>query len=244
MVFVLAGVLSGCDMPTPASPSPEPTGSAATTAAMVSDVHAAKARAAVRVLCFGDSFTYGTTQRGLPGFATLSFTEGYEPKLGRLLKRSSDDRFTLINAGIGGETTSAGLERLPGELRIHDPHLVLLWLGVVDINTNDKARFTLVRDNLVEMMHTIKSQGRQVIIGTYPAMNPEGFRALAPENIPRLNDIIRQEANHQQVPIAGHERAFGGDLTLIGPDGLHPNDNGYELIAETWFDIIKDLKLP
>jgi lysophospholipase L1-like esterase len=129
-------------------------------------------------------------------------------------------------------------------LRIHDPDLVLLWLGVVDINTNEKARFTLLRENLVEMMHTIKSQGAQVVIGTYPPMNPDGFRALAPENVPRLNDIIRQEANAQQVPIAGHERAFGSDLTLIGPDGLHPNDNGYQVIAETWFDVIKDLRLP
>jgi len=75
-------------------------------------------------------------------------------------------------------------------------------------------------------------------------LNPDGFRAVAPENVPRLNDIIRQEAHKQQVPIAGHERAFAGDLTLIGPDGLHPNDSGYQVIAETWFDVIKDLKLP
>lgn len=162
----------------------------------------------------------------------------------RLLKGVTDNKFTLVNAGIGAETTSAGLERLPGELRIHHPDLVLLWLGVVDVNTTEKARFTLVRNNLAAMMHRIRSEGAQVIIGTYPAMDPGGFRALAPENVPRLNDIIRQEANAQQVPVAGHERAFHSDLTLIGPDGLHPNDSGYQLIAETWFDVIQKLRLP
>jgi lysophospholipase L1-like esterase len=243
-VLLLVLVLSACDATTPLAPSTEPASSLDPAAVSVYDPRAARARATIRVLCFGDSFTFGTTHRAAPGFATLSFIEGFESKLERLLRGASDDRFTLINSGIGGETTSAGLERLPAELRIHDPDLVLLWLGVVDINTNEKARFTLLRENLVEMMHTIKSQGAQVVIGTYPPMNPDGFRALAPENVPRLNDIIRQEANAQQVPIAGHERAFGSDLTLIGPDGLHPNDNGYQVIAETWFDVIKDLRLP
>jgi lysophospholipase L1-like esterase len=66
---------------------------------------------------------------------------------------------------------------------------------------------------------------------------------LAPENVDRLNAIIRQEANAEQVPIAGHENAFGNDpAALLGSDGLHPNDNGYELIAETWFEVVRDLE--
>jgi lysophospholipase L1-like esterase len=242
--LLLILVSSACDRTTPLAPTQERESPLDAGALSVHDSQAARAQATVRVLCFGDSFTFGTTHRAAPGFASLSFVEGYEPKLARLLKGASGNRFTLINSGVGGETTSAGLERLPAELRIHDPDLVLLWLGVVDINTTEKARFTLVRENLAEMMHTIKSAGAQVVIGTYPPMNPEGFRAQAPENVPRLNDIIRQEANAQQVLIAGHERAFHGDLTLIGPDGLHPNDNGYQIIAETWFEVIQDLRLP
>ena len=30
----------------------------------------------------------------------------------------------------------------------------------------------------------------------------------------------------------------GSDLSLQGPDGLHPNDSGYEVMAQTWFDVI------
>jgi lysophospholipase L1-like esterase len=244
-VFLVVLVLSACDATTPLAPSTEererPLGDASLS---LYDSRASQTQATVRVLCFGDSFTSGTTHRDALPFASLSFVEGYEPKLERLLKGASDARFALINSGVGAETTSAGLERLPEELRIHDPDLVLLWLGVVDVNTTAKVPFTLVRKNLEEMMHTIKSEGAQVVVGTYPPMNPDGFRATSPENVPRLNDIIREEANAQRVPIAGHDRAFGGDLTLIGPDGLHPNENGYQLIAETWFEVIKDLRLP
>ena len=53
--------------------------------------------------------------------------------------------------------------------------------------------------------------------------------------------MIREEAESEKVPLADHERAFGRDLAGQGPDGLHPNDGGYELIAETWFDVIVEL---
>ena len=225
--------------PTALGPSsPEPS------AVELHDAPVAQEQANIRVLCFGDSFTYGTTHRAAPGLATLSPIEGYIPKLQRLLRGASDHTFSFVNSGLGGEDTSEGLARLPAELRIYNPDLVLLWLGIVDVNTNEKARFTVARNNLAAMMEMIDEEGAQVVIGTFPPMNPDGFRALKPEHVPRLNDIIRQEANAQQVPIAGHERAFGNDLTLIGTDGLHPNDNGYQVIAETWFDVIQELRLP
>jgi lysophospholipase L1-like esterase len=53
--------------------------------------------------------------------------------------------------------------------------------------------------------------------------------------------MIREEAELERVPLADHEQAFGRDLTLQGPDGLHPNDAGYEVMAETWFEAIMDL---
>lgn len=194
------------------------------------------------ILCFGDSLTFGTTSRAVPRFATLSPIEGYVPKLQRLLEDELDEKLMMVNSSRGGGDTNEGLTRLPNELRIHNPDLVLLWLGVVDVNTNEKARFTQLRENLVAMMRRIKREGAKVVIGTYPPMDPEGFRALAAENVARLNTIIRQEANAEQVPIAGHEIAFGNDPEgLLGSDGLHPNDNGYRLIAETWFEVVKDL---
>ena len=203
---------------------------------------AAQKAAKRTILCFGDSLTFGTTSRAAPGFATLSGIEGYVPKLQQLLEDELDEQLTLVNSSRGGGDTNEGLARLPNDLRIHNPDLVLLWLGIVDINTNDKARFTRLRDNLVAMMQMIQRQGVAVVIGTYPPMDPEGFRALAPENVARLNTIIRQEANAERVPIAGHEKAFGKDpVGLLGSDGLHPNDNGYELIADTWFEVVKDI---
>ncbi len=243
-IYALAAV--GCG--SSAAPlSPSPVGSEASSSGSsdsLGSISAIPARDGAKrtILCFGDSLTFGTTSRAAPGFATLSMIEGYVPKLQHLLEDELDGQLNMVNSSRGGGDTNEGLARLPNDLRIHNPDLVLLWLGVVDINTNDKARFTQLRENLVAMMRMIQREGAAVVIGTYPPMDPEGFRALAPENVERLNTIIRQEANAERVPIAGHEIAFRNDpASFLGSDGLHPNDNGYQLIAETWFEVVKDL---
>ena len=146
----------------------------------------------------------------------------------------------IINSGIGGETSSEGVERLSSEIRLYDPDLVLLLEGIVDIN-NQNPRFPLVRANLNEMMRRVLRTGKQVIIGTYPPLNPEGFRIQGIDHVPRLNNVIRQEAKQLDVLIADHEKDWSGDMSRQGPDGLHPNDSGYEKMAETWLNSIKDL---
>ncbi len=192
------------------------------------------------ILCFGDSVTYGITLQA-PGAdaveGALSLTEGYVPKLWRLLEAEHGTGIMLVNDGIGGETTDDGLARFQEEVLTYNPDLVLLLEGVVDVN-NDAPRFPVVRANLAEMMHIAHREGTQVIIGTYPLLSPDGFRISGAENVPRLNDVIRQEASKQGVPVADHEKAFP-DTTGQGPDGLHPNNLGYEVMAQVWFDAIE-----
>jgi lysophospholipase L1-like esterase len=146
----------------------------------------------------------------------------------------------VINQGLGGENSTDGLERLSGELRLYDPDLVLLLEGVVDVN-GEFPRFPLVRANLNEMMRRVLRSGKQVIIATYPPLNPEGFRIQGIDNVPRLNNVIRQEAKELDVLIADHEDDWNGNMSGQGPDGLHPNDSGYEMMAETWLNSIQEL---
>jgi lysophospholipase L1-like esterase len=195
-----------------------------------------------RILCFGDSITYGVTLEALfvpPGAQTdLTLVEGYVPKLWRLLESKYGSGFELVNAGVPGETTVEGVERLRTELRVFQPDVVLLLEGIVDVN-NNSPRFPVVRENLVDMMGMVKREGALVIIGTYPLLNPDGYRTTGAQNVPRLNDVIRQEANRLTVPIADHEEA--NELAGQGPDGLHPNNIGYDTMANTWLAAIEEL---
>lgn len=220
------------------SPTPTPTGQ--TDADVPVALQARKDIPFRRILCFGDSLTYGITSRGVFERFTLEPVEGYVPKLRRLLRRELDSTGQVINSGRGGETTDRGLQRLKIEIRSQPFDLVLLLEGVVDVN-NPNPKFGQARANLKEMMRVVKGEGIPVIIGTVPPLNDDGFRIRGIENIPKLNDIIREEAEAEQVPVADHDRAFGNNEGLNGPDGLHPNDAGYETMAQTWFEEIQKL---
>jgi lysophospholipase L1-like esterase len=234
--------LSGCGSSTspleesPAAPRPSSQATPGASQYIVADLPFRK------ILCFGDSITYGVTLEALslpPGAQSdLALVEGYVPKLWRLLESKHGSGFDLINAGVPGERTVEGVERLRTELRVFDPDLVLLLEGIVDVN-NSAPRFPVVRENLVEMMTLVQREGRLVIIGTYPLLNPDGFRTSGADFIPRLNDVIRQEANRLSVQIADHEKA--NDLAGQGPDGLHPNNIGYEVMASTWLAAMEEL---
>jgi lysophospholipase L1-like esterase len=195
-----------------------------------------------RILCFGDSVTFGVTQKAslaVGGRDALAPVEGYVAKLWRLIEDQYGTGYELINAGVAGESVTAGVERMRDEIRVHSPDLVLLLEGVVDVN-NPQPRFTDVEDNLDEMIRTVQKSGAEVILGTYPLLNPDGFRTRGIDNVPALNDLIRQTAARRGVVVADHERAQP-DLSGQGPDGLHPNNLGYEAMAVTWLTAIEVL---
>jgi len=246
-VLLLSWVLSACEAPfAPSSLLSDRTAGASSPASAAS-LDADFAVPFSRILCFGDSLTAGVTLlapelgQSVGPQAQLTPVEGYVPKLALLLGREYGEGASLNNSGVPGETTERGLRRLPGEIAAYRPDLLLLLQGVVDVN-NDNPRFSAVQANLREMVRLAKSRGVTVVIGTIPPLNPEGFRTTGMANVPVLNERIRQIAAAEEIGLADHESAFAGDLTLQGPDGLHPNDAGYQMMAETWFQAIQTIQ--
>ena len=195
-----------------------------------------------KILCFGDSVTIGVTQQSGSdgGLRTeLATVEGYVPKLRRRLEERYGAGFELVIEGVGGENTREALDRIDTMIRRHDPDVVLILTGIVDVNV-EVVRFPVVRSNIAEMMRIVQLRGKFPIIGTYSSVNPDGFRVFAIENVARLNDIIRQEAKRKNVLIADHETAAANDFRGQGSDGVHPNNIGYDTMAQTWFEVIEE----
>jgi lysophospholipase L1-like esterase len=196
-----------------------------------------------KILCFGDSVTLGVTQQSGDyddgRRSALATVEGYVPKLWRRLEERYGTGFELVTEAVGGENTREALDRIDFMIRRHDPDVVLILTGIVDVNV-EVVRFPVVRSNLAEMMRIVQLRGKYPIIGTYPPVNPDGFRVFAIEHAARLNDVIRQEAKRKNVKIADHETAAAGDFRGQGSDGVHPNNIGYETMAQTWFETIEE----
>ncbi len=106
------------------------------------------------ILAFGDSLTHGTgTDRAHSNPSVLA----------RLTGRN------VISAGVPGEVTSHGLERLPESLASHHPALVILVHGGND--TLRRVRTSQTKENLRQMVAAIRSAGADVVMLGVPGAN-------------------------------------------------------------------------
>lgn len=193
------------------------------------------------ILAFGDSLTWGTTY--FCGLSECSSrTTGYPQRLEALLRARFPAQTALVQgAGSPGECASvscnsftvAGRDRLPATMQgIHD--LVVILEGVND--TNAIASDSFIEGGLRAMVQTVKSAGKSVVLcGLLPVKANEDtgeFRA-SPSRIASMNGRLAQIAAEEAVPFVDMVAAFGSAFQpLLSPDGLHPNDAGYQRMAE------------
>ena len=167
-----------------------------------------------RILCFGDSLTFGVTSRDSLEKFSLSPVEGYIPKLIRLLRNEFEGTAQFTNSGIGAETTGQGLERLRSEIRSQRYDLVLLLEGVVDVN-NPQPAFQQARANLKEMMRVVKTNSSRWTHETRPEHSrfawQTGYAALSVSrsNAASVSRYIAEQEQHHR------KRSFQEELILF-----------------------------
>jgi acyl-CoA thioesterase I len=158
------------------------------------------------ILAFGDSLTFGTGAK--------SETESYPAVLQQLTGRS------VVNAGIPGEISAAGLKRLPNVLAEVKPALVILCHGGNDILRRlDK---TQLANNLEQMVQLIKASGADVVLVGVPTF---GFGLVIPDLYPQLAEKY-QLANDMEI------LAELVSQPSLKSDQIHPNSKGYDLFGQ------------
>jgi lysophospholipase L1-like esterase len=163
------------------------------------------------VLAFGDSLTHGTG---------ASAGQSYPDVLSELLGRQ------VINGGIPGEVSAAGLKRLPAVLEEYNPTLVILCHGGNDFLR--KMNQATTSSNLDAMITLIRSHGADVVLVGVPKL---GFGLQVPE-------LYSQIADQYTIPL---QKEILVDLlsdNSMKSDVIHPNATGYRLMAEAIYDLI------
>jgi lysophospholipase L1-like esterase len=156
------------------------------------------------VLAFGDSLTHGTGAG-----AEASYPATLERAIGR----------KVVNAGVPGETSAAGLERLPRLLEETRPALVILCHGGNDfLRRMDDAA---AARNLREMIQLARAQGAEVVLLATP-------KPTLPPSVPSFYGEIAREL---KVPF--EEGVMKSVLMRndLKSDMVHPNERGYAEIA-------------
>lgn len=176
------------------------------------------------IACFGDSLSAGY---GLePG-------KSYPDVLQQLID-AAGYKYRVLNLGVSGDTTTDGVERLPGVLAVK-PEIVVLEFG-----GNDGLRGLPVmssEQNLRTMVETLDKAGIRVVLAGMSLP-----RNYGPEYIRSFEKVfIDVGTRYKLVRIPFLLEGVGGNPTLTQPDGMHPTAEGTKIMAATVLRFVQPL---
>jgi len=206
--------------------------------------------AAGRFVSFGDSLTYGTISSADGTMLYEMPSQSYPERLRLGLERynrppglAPGAYFSVANRGIPGETAAQGTSRLPSVLATDRPQVLLLLEGVNDLGAGRSVAATL--SSLEALLNTARLYNVPVVMATmfqtYQVETPDGrMRENAATLISPFNSGIRQLASGRtNVFLVDLEAVFGSNRSLVGGDGLHPTEQGYEVMATAFMTVIE-----
>lgn len=209
------------------------------------------------IVSVGDSLTQGV------GDSTKS--GGYVPYLEQLLEGEKSVKEVIFhNFGVSGNRTEQILNRLKTtELRnaVKEADMVLITTGGNDIMKVVRENFPGLQlsdfDNelrkyegtLTAMLNTIRSENPDVLIGFIGLYNPfyQFFTDIEEMNIVMDNwNLVSQSvlSQYDQTYFIDVAQAFReSEEHLLHTDYFHPNNKGYELIAQQAFSTLQEQAL-
>jgi lysophospholipase L1-like esterase len=193
---------------------------------------------ATRFSAFGDSITYGVLNR------TWFPDKGYVPRLDILVKDLSA-AFHVINRGIPGEKTAEGLARIEEEITTYKAKYIFLMEGTNDMSGGVPSQVAAF--NMEEMIEKCFQNGVYPLLGTVIPRADSFWEGSIRQNTLLLNDLLRDLASGKKISLTDHYETFmahpTGYLDLFS-DGAHPNEAGYQKIAESWFQSLDRIPWP
>jgi len=206
-----------------------------------------------RFLAFGDSLTAGEvtvplgTVPGLRGAGVLNPPSlrmlvvpaaSYPTQLLPLLRARYPAQFpSITNAGVPGEYSFQGVQRLPSEMAASSPDVVLLLEGINDLPFGNTD---LPAGSLQTMAADAKRRGAVVLLSTMMPGKPGGRNTQNVALVEELNAKIKMIAAVEGVVLVNlYDQLLPEASTLIGSDGLHPTEAGYKRMADVFFAAIQ-----
>jgi acyl-CoA thioesterase-1 len=154
-----------------------------------------------------------------------------------LLQKKIDDaklNFTVINAGVSGDTSAGGLRRIDWLLKRKVDVLVLELGGNDGLRGIDLAATRANLQGIIDRMRQKYPQAQIVIAGMQMPPNlgedyTRGFRELYPE---------LAKTNHAAL-IPFLLEGVGGHPELNQPDHIHPTAEGDKIVAENVWKVLR-----
>ena len=208
----------------------------------------------MRIVAFGDSITLGVRKDG-----SLRQEQTWRTALAKRLNAADKERWEIVNAGIGGNTTADGITRFEADAIARKPDIVTLMFGVNDAAMLSFPEFKPIptprvalaqyKKNLAAMIARARKAGARVILMTPCPMGNKYFnKHLEPYKSHDKNYVLRSYAQAARETAAelGVElldvwtRFMQEGMNELLPDGVHPNPRGHQVIAGMLCNVIRD----
>jgi acyl-CoA thioesterase-1 len=173
-----------------------------------------------RIVFLGDSLTAGLG---------LVSEEAYPMQIQRKFAEEGYTNVEVVNAGISGDTTAGGFQRIDGLL---DPEVKIL---VVALGGNDALRGLPVErthDNLTKIIDAAQKHGVMVLLAGMEAptnLGPDYQRSFHETFV----QLLREHRDIAYMPFL--LEGVAGQPDLNQADGIHPNAAGAKVIAENMY---------
>ncbi len=168
-----------------------------------------------RVLALGDSLTYGT---------------GATPETSYPAYLAASTKWTVVNAGVAGETAQQGCARLAPLITEHRPELILVFLGGNDILRRGSIQaLTDGLDHCAQVAHRAKVP---MVLFAVPRFEFAGF-----SDAPLFEGVAKSSKVGYLSPQLG--KLLGDDK--LRSDSVHLNADGYRKLAANVADELRRL---
>ena len=163
-----------------------------------------------------------------------SITEGWSRLYPNYFKKRS-----YINRGIGGQTTPQMLIRFKQDVVDLMPTVVVILAGTNDIAGNTgPSNVKMITDNIFSMATIATANDIQVVLSSVlPVQRYEWSPEIVdpPSTIDAVNECLKEYAESNGLyyldyfsEMVDNRKGLKKEFT---PDGVHPNEKGYELMS-------------
>lgn len=178
------------------------------------------------ILFFGNSLTAGY---GLD--PDLAFPNLVQQKI-----VGNKDNYTVINAGLSGETSAGGLSRIDWVMN------QAIDIFILELGANDGLRglpLESTRVNLQGIIDKVKQKYPNVKIVIAGMMVPPNMGETYSNAFVKIYPELATKNNAKLIPFLLDGVAGNPDLNLA--DGVHPNVEGHQIVADNVWNVLEPI---
>lgn len=178
-----------------------------------------------KIVAFGDSLT--------AGFG-LAEKESYPYLLQKKLEADGYN-YEVVNAGVSGETSLGGLERVDWVLEQENVEILVLELGANDLLRG--LPVAKMRENLSKIIK--KAQAKKVNVLLCGMLAPPSVGAQYQRDYMATFSDLASQYKVEFLPFLLENVALNKDLNQ--PDGIHPNAKGAVVMTDNIYNALQPM---